>query len=404
MAASHDQRLTATVAGDEPSEPDRSLGTAGEARGRRASAEPALIIRVRDLRKEFRRPKRHTGFLGGVRTLFTRQYTVTEAVAGVSFDIAEGELVGYLGPNGAGKSTTIKMLTGILVPTSGTVEVAGTTPWRERERNAQQIGVVFGQRSQLWWDLPLIESFKLIGKLYDVPRETYHANLERFTELLGLAEFLDTPVRQLSLGQRMRGDLAAAMLYNPRILYLDEPTIGLDVVAKERMRSFVAELNRQDRTTVILTTHDLDDVERLCSRIVLIDRGTVLYDGDVAALKARYAPYRELVVQLADQYATPGPQEPGPQEPSAKETGAEASSAESRGAGLPSIDIPGVDQVKVEGRTVRLRFDPERLQVADVIAAVLTRHRVSDLAIVEPDLEDVIHQIYDERPTAAPAS
>src|SRR5690606_9896889 len=155
-----------------------------------------------------------------------------------------------------------KMLTGILVPTSGTVEVAGVTPWRERERNARQIGVVFGQRSQLWWDLPLIDSFKLIGKLYDIPRETYHANLERFTELLGMADFLDTPVRQLSLGQRMRGDLAAAMLYNPRILYLDEPTIGLDVVAKERMRSFVAELNRQDRTTVILTTHDLDDVER----------------------------------------------------------------------------------------------------------------------------------------------
>ncbi|REF37639.1 ABC-2 type transport system ATP-binding protein [Thermasporomyces composti] len=367
MVTSPEQRSTAAV------QPAAADGASG------ASAEPIPLIRVRDLRKEFRRPKRHHGFLGGLRTLVTRQYTVTQAVAGVSFDIAEGELVGYLGPNGAGKSTTIKMLTGILVPTSGTVEVAGVTPWRERERNARQIGVVFGQRSQLWWDLPLIDSFKLIGKLYDIPRETYHANLERFTELLGMADFLDTPVRQLSLGQRMRGDLAAAMLYNPRILYLDEPTIGLDVVAKERMRSFVAELNRQDRTTVILTTHDLDDVERLCSRIVLIDRGRVLYDGDVAALKARYAPYRELVVQVADQ----------------------GSVQETATAHELSALVPGVDQVRFDGSKVRLRFNPERVQVADVVAAVLERHRVLDLAIVEPNLEDVIHQIYDERPTAA---
>ncbi|GAB3436963.1 ABC transporter ATP-binding protein [Flindersiella endophytica] len=325
------------------------------------------VIRVRDLVKEFRRPKRFTGPLGGVRTLLTRQYTTTRAVDGVSFDIDEGELVGYLGPNGAGKSTTIKMLTGILVPTSGELTVSGMTPWKDRERNARQIGVVFGQRSQLWWDLPLHDSLKLIGKLYDIPRDLYHTNVERFSELLGLHEFLDAPVRQLSLGQRMRGDLAAAMLYQPRILYLDEPTIGLDVVAKERMRAFVAELNRDEKTTVILTTHDLDDVERLCSRIVLIDHGKVLYDGNVDALKARYAPYRELVVQLAEDLET------------------------------TSIDVPGAEQVRSGEGKVYLRFDPEQVQVADVIAQVMAQHTVSDLAIIEPELEGVIHQIYEQR-------
>jgi len=334
-------------------------------------ADERPIIEVSDLVKVFRRPKRKTGAFSGIRTLFTRQYVETTAVAGVSFSIQRGELVGYLGPNGAGKSTTIKMLTGILVPTSGRVEVSGITPWRERERNAKQIGVVFGQRSQLWWDLPLRDSLRLISKLYDVPREVYHRNVERFSALLQLDEFLDTPVRQLSLGQRMRGDLAAAMLYEPKILYLDEPTIGLDVVAKERIRVFIEELNREQGTTVILTTHDLDDVERLCRRIILIDNGKVLYDGDVAALKARYAPYRELVVHLADPNA-----------------------ASSNNA---VVDVPGAEQTKAKNGKVWLRFDPERIQVAELIGSILAHHQVSDLAIVEPDLEGVIRQIYAQR-------
>jgi len=202
------------------------------------------VIRVENVTKEFRKTRRHEGPFGGVRTLFTRQYDTVRAVSGVSFAVNAGELVGYIGPNGAGKSTTIKMMTGILVPTSGEVEVAGVVPWRERERNALQIGVVFGQRTQLWWDLPLIESFKLIAKLYRMPEAMYQRNLARFVEILDMAEFLDRPVRQLSLGQRMRGDLAASMLYEPRILYLDEPTIGLDVVAKENMRTFIEEMNR----------------------------------------------------------------------------------------------------------------------------------------------------------------
>ena len=322
------------------------------------------VIRVRNLSKEFRRPHRFGGPLGGLRTLVTRQHSVVTAVEDVSFDIAPGELVGYLGPNGAGKSTTIKMLTGIMVPTSGTVSVAGLTPWKERERNARRIGVVFGQRSQLWWDLPVIESFRLVRELYGIPTAMYEANLAMFTELLGLAEFLATPVRQLSLGQRMRADLAAAMLYEPAVLYLDEPTIGLDVLAKEAIRTFLAELNSRHRTTIILTTHDLDDLERLASRLILIDHGQVVYDGDLATLKSRYAPYREVVVQPSDP--------------------AQAS----------ELVVPGTSAARVEDGKVWLRFDPEEQPVAAVIGAVLADYQVSDLSIVDPDLEGVLRQIY----------
>jgi ABC-2 type transport system ATP-binding protein len=323
------------------------------------------MIRVRELVKEFRTPRRHPGLLGSLRTLFTREQVVTRAVDGVSFDVGEGELVGYLGPNGAGKSTTIKMLTGILVPTGGEVEVGGLVPWRDRERNALNIGVVFGQRTQLWWDLPLVESFKLVRKMYRVPDDLYRRNLGRFVDLLGLDGFVNTPVRQLSLGQRMRGDLAAAMLYEPRVLYLDEPTVGLDVLAKERIRGFIQELNRTNRTTVILTTHDMSDVERLCRRVVVIDRGRVIYDGAVASLKAEYAPHRLLVVQLS--------------------------------AEVDAIEVAGAEQVGREGGKVSLRFDPERTPVAGLIGEITSRYPVTDLSIVEPDLEGVIKQIYGER-------
>ncbi|MFT4165852.1 MAG: ATP-binding cassette domain-containing protein [Microlunatus sp.] len=322
------------------------------------------VIKVRNLSKEFRRPRRFEGRLGGLRTLATRQYDVVSAVEDVSFDIEPGELVGYLGPNGAGKSTTIKMLTGIMVPTSGTVEVGGLAPWRDRERNARQIGVVFGQRSQLWWDLPVTESFRLVKELYEVPTAMFDANLAMFTDLLGLGEFLSTPVRQLSLGQRMRADLAAAMLYEPAVLYLDEPTIGLDVLAKEAIRTFLAELNRQRRTTVILTTHDLDDLERLASRLILIDHGRVVYDGDLATLKTRYAPYREVVVQPADPTQA------------------------------DRLSVLGAEPARVEDGKVWLRFNPDERSAAEVISAVLADYQVSDLSIIDPDLEGVLRQIY----------
>jgi ABC-2 type transport system ATP-binding protein len=317
------------------------------------------IIRVSNLVKEFRRPKLHDGPFAGVRTFLTHQYIVERAVNEISFSVERGELVGYLGPNGAGKSTTIKMLAGILVPTSGTVEVAGVAPWRDRKRNARQVGVVFGQRSQLWWDLPLRDSLSLIGKIYEVEKTRLAENQERLIDLLAMSDFLNTPVRQLSLGQRMRGDLAAALLYDPEILYLDEPTVGLDVVAKERIRNFIAELNREKGTTVILTTHDMDDVEKLCQRVILIDRGNVAYDGSVNQLKARYAPLRDLHVTTDDR-----------------------------------ININGVETLLADGGRVILRFDPTNIAPSDLVREVVNTYRVSDIAIAEPELEGVIHRIY----------
>jgi len=322
--------------------------------------------------KEFRTPKRQPGMLGGLRTLFTRQSTVKRAVDGVSFSVEEGELIGYIGANGAGKSTTIKMLTGILVPTSGEIEVAGLTPWRQRARNALNIGVVFGQRSQLWWDLPLIESFKLIAKMYHMERPRYEANLAHFRELLELDEFINTPVRQLSLGQRMRGDLAAALLYDPRIVYLDEPTVGLDVLAKERIRGFIETMNRERKTTVLLTTHDLGDVERLCRRIILIDQGKLLYDGSIVRLKEAYAPHRLLAVQFAANGIDPLAEQ-------------------------APIDVPDAEFVRWDAGKAWLRFDPNTLPAHTLIAAITARYSISDLSIVEPELEDVIRQIYQEK-------
>jgi ABC-2 type transport system ATP-binding protein len=331
----------------------------------------APIVVCSHVSKEFRTPKRQTGLLGGLRTLFTRQYEVKRAVDDVSFSLDEGELLGYIGPNGAGKSTTIKMLTGILTPTAGAVEVAGLTPWRQRERNALNIGVVFGQRSQLWWDLPLIESFKLVAKMYRVEPERYQRNLGHFRELLEMDDFMNTPVRQLSLGQRMRGDLAAALLYDPPIVYLDEPTVGLDVLAKERIRTFIEAINRERRTTVILTTHDLGDIERLCRRMILIDQGKLLYDGPIARLKSAYAPHRMLVVHLA----------------------ADGAGA----AGDAPLEVPGAEFMRWEEGKAWLRFDPASVAAHTLIAALTERYAISDLSIVEPELESVIRQIYEQR-------
>lgn len=324
----------------------------------------APIIEVKSIAREFRRPKRVHGPFGGLRTFFTREADIVHAVEDVSFSIDRGEVVGYLGANGAGKSTTIKMLSGILVPTSGTVTVDGMVPWDNREENALNIGVVFGQRTQLWWDLPLADSLRIIAKMYRMDTTRYERNLARLNELLDLQPFMDTPVRQLSLGQRMRGDLTAAMLYEPKILYLDEPTIGLDVVAKERMRGFIEQVNRETGTTIILTTHDLADVERLTRRIIFIDKGRVLFDGAVADLKHRYAPYRELQVTLA---------------PNGEITTVD--------------DIEGVVDVQQPDGQMIIRFDPGVIAVADLIAAVVARNAVSDLAIVEPALESVVREI-----------
>jgi ABC-2 type transport system ATP-binding protein len=290
---------------------------------------------------------------------FRRERVVVEAVKDVSFRVERGELLGYLGPNGAGKSTTIKMLTGILVPSAGRVTVAGMTPSRQRIELARRIGAMFGQRIQLWWDLPLVESFELLRHIYRVPAERYRANLDRFREVLDLDEFLATPVRQLSLGQRIRGELTAAMLHGPELLFLDEPTIGLDVVAKQRVRDFLVEINREDGVTVLLTTHDLGDIERLCERLLVIDHGSLIWDGAIVDLRERYGSERTLVVDL--------------EEPA------------------PPLEIEGARVERVEGPRQWLRF---RGSASQLTGRVVASARVVDLQIAEPDIEEIVRAIY----------
>jgi ABC-2 type transport system ATP-binding protein len=322
------------------------------------------ILETVDLCKTFRSIKREPGIRGAFAALFSRDYEEKAAVHHVSFSLEPGEVVGYIGPNGAGKSTTIKMLTGILVPTSGQIRVAGLVPHEQRQANAENIGVVFGQRSQLYWDLPLRDSFELLRSIYDVPRNRYAENLAEFSELLDLERFMGTPVRQLSLGERMRGDFAAAMIHDPKIVFLDEPTIGLDVLAKEAIRSFVARVTAERGTTVVLTTHDLADVERLARRIILIDEGTVVYDGALERLREEYGTHRTLVVTLAEDY--------------------------------PEISIEGATLESREGTIARLRFDRRIISAEAVVRRVMAQYAISDIAIVEPDIESIVRRLYVE--------
>src|SRR6476660_1892445 len=311
------------------------------------------LIDVQDLERTFE-VRRRTGRLA-------RQRSEVRAVRDLSFAVGAGEMVGYIGPNGAGKSTTIKMLTGILVPTAGRVTVAGLDPSRQRTELAMRIGVVFGQRTTLWWDLPLRDSFDLLQKLYRVDPARHRRNLERFVDLLDLGAQLDTPVRQLSLGQRMRGDITAALLHDPEILYLDEPTIGLDVVSKGRLREFLRTLNAERGTTLLLTTHDLQDIEALCRRVIVIDHGTAVFDGDLADLHRQGGSTRTLVVDLVDEG--------------------------------PPIEVPGAATRRVEGPRQWLSF-PTDASAAPVVAAVAAAYDVADLSIQEPDIEDVIRDLY----------
>ena len=323
-----------------------------------------MIIRADRLTKQFKSVRRKDGVAGAIATLFSRQYDVKDAVSDVSFTLDAGELVGYIGPNGAGKSTTIKMLTGILVPTSGECTVNGVVPWRDRKGNAKQIGVVFGQRTQLYWDLPLVESFRLLRAIYGIPKAKYERNLAEFSALLDLGEFMHTPVRQLSLGQRMRGDFAAAMLHEPPVVFLDEPTIGLDVVAKESIREFIARTNRDRGTTYILTTHDLNDVEKLCHRIIIIDHGKKLYDGSIEAIKQHYGGHRVLTADLADNCAD------------------------------VDVRMPGVTVVAREGHRIRMEFDRARVRADELIVKLAEHCELRDVTIEEPELEAIIRQIY----------
>ena len=328
------------------------------------------IIHVSNLSKAFRVLKRKPGFMGGLRTLFSGEYETVRAVQDVSFEIAQGELVGYIGPNGAGKSTTIKMLTGILYPSGGEVTVAGLTPYRERIRNGKQIGVIFGQRSQLLWDIPPRDSFDLMRRMYAVPAERYQANLKQFTELLDLGALLDRPVRQLSLGQRMRCELVASLLHDPKVVYLDEPTIGLDVVAKERIREFILHLHQQRGVTIMLTTHDIADIEKLCKRVLIIDKGRLIYDGSLGAIKQQYGRQRRIIFTTVD--------------------GASPSGLEEELAALgDSIQVAPGD----EGKVI-VSFDPHHVAVSQLTRTIVNHHIVTDLAVEEADLEGIIRQIY----------
>ncbi|WP_338495981.1 ATP-binding cassette domain-containing protein [Streptomyces sp. SJL17-4] len=294
--------------------------------------------------------------------LLRRERKEVRAVDGISFAVERGEMVGYIGPNGAGKSTTIKMLTGILTPSGGRLRVAGIDPARERTRLAQRIGVVFGQRTTLWWDLPLRDSYRLMHRMYRIPDARFRENLDRCVELLELAELLEVPVRQLSLGQRMRGDIAAALLHDPEVLYLDEPTIGLDVVSKARVREFLSHLNTTQGTTVLLTTHDLTDIEQLCSRVMVIDHGRLMYDGELAGLHAVGESERLLVVDLERE--------------------------------LPPIaDVQGARFVRSEGPRQWLAF-PATTSAAPLVAAVAAKYPLLDLSVREPDIETVIAKMY----------
>ena len=336
-----------------PSEP--------EPRGPSPTNGPPLI-EVVDLTKRFRVAAGDSGSgrgrtLGG---LLARRKLVT-ALDQVSFRIGAGELVGYIGPNGAGKSTTVKILSGILVPDAGRCLVAGRVPWRERVEHVAEIGVVFGQRSQLWWDLPVFESFDLLRDIYRTPQNRYAETREELVELLGLRDLLDTPVRQLSLGQRMRCDLAAALLHRPSLLFLDEPTIGLDAVAKLAVRDFIGRL-RDRGVTVILTTHDMDDIETLCDRVIVISAGRIVLDGSVTELRAAVAGERYLSIDLEDRDC--------------------------------ELSIPDAEVVERRAHRVRVRFDPRRISAAELIRQVTDRYPLRDLFVEDPPIERIIAELY----------
>jgi ABC-2 type transport system ATP-binding protein len=327
---------------------------------------PAIV--VDGLRKEFQTTRRDPGLRAAVRSLLRPHRETTVAVADVSFSVAPGEIIGYLGPNGAGKSTTIKMLTGILVPTSGRAFVNGLEPYLNRATNAMRIGVVFGQRTQLWWDLPAIESFLVLKHMYQVPDRLYAETIAELDEHLEISSFWSTPVRQLSLGQRVRCDLAAAMLHRPPVLFLDEPTVGMDVVGKERVRLLLTHLRRTRGTTIVLTTHDIGDVQRLCKRVLIIDRGRLIYDGELDALAALQGAHRQLDVRFAEEVADPS--------------------------------VQGAVRVSLDGTEASFRF-PVSTNAQEVVVALAARYPVVDVTVGSPDFEEVIRIIYRQGHTGA---
>ena len=334
------------------------------------------LIHVKELKKHFNVLNRREGIGGAFRDLFSGDYRTVEAVAGISFDIEAGEVVGYIGPNGAGKSTTIKMMTGILKPSGGVLQVNGSVPYDNRIRQAQIMGVVFGQRTQLWWDLPVIESFKILKEIYKVDQKTFDKHMNMFNELVGLNALYSQQVRTLSLGQRMLCDIAASFLHNPQVVFLDEPTIGLDISVKAKIRSLIKTLNEERKTTIILTTHDLGDVEALCHRIIIIDKGKILYDGDIKRVTALFGAYRTLKLQI------------DPFDESTLEALREKLTTHFGAENSFTI-------AQTEEFWTDVTFDQAHTPLSDVLGVVMSNFKVSDVRIVEIAMEDVVQRVYD---------
>jgi ABC-2 type transport system ATP-binding protein len=332
-------------------------------------------IIVNDIHKSFRILNRREGLQGAVRDLFSRNYKWVKAVDGISFSISQGELVGFIGPNGAGKSTTIKMLTGVLDPTSGSMEVNGFVPFRQRQRYVKNIGIVFGQRTQLWWDLAVIESFKLLKEVYGIPAGAYERNLGIFNDLVNLRELYKIPVRSLSLGQRMLCDIAASFLHDPGVIFLDEPTIGLDVDIRSKVRSIIKGLNAEKKATVLLTSHDVGDIESLARRIILIDKGRILYDGPTEKFTGIFGAYRTLRVDV--------------HELSASDVEALKSETASRCGAEGRVELG-----EASGGWLGVSFDQQKIPLLELLNPILARFKVRDIKVEEIEMEEVIRRVY----------
>ncbi len=329
------------------------------------------MIYVENLRKEFKKTVKEPGLLGSFKSLFHPKSEKIVAVDDIGFEVPEGEILGFIGPNGAGKSTVIKMLTGILTPTSGKCTINGKNPTVDRKSYVKEIGVVFGQRTQLWWDLPLRETYGVLKEIYEVPEERYHKRMAFLNEVLDLESFITSPVRTLSLGQRMRADIAASLLHSPKVLFLDEPTIGLDVVVKDNIRNAIDYINKTEKTTVILTTHDLADIETLSKRIVMIDKGQNVFDGTVSELKSKYGQIRELNFDT------------------------DTVNAEQVLAYAEHFGIGGdVVTTETDGKSVKVRFNSSVVPVSDMLSYTLGKINVNDISVKDADIEEIIRRLY----------
>lgn len=331
------------------------------------------MIHIENLKKEFKKTIKEPGLKGSIKSLFNPKVEIVTAVNDISFHVPKGEILGFIGPNGAGKSTVIKMLTGILTPTSGRCEINGQVPYENRKKYVKEIGVVFGQRTQLWWDLALRETYAVLKEIYQVPDKEYKERMAFLNEVLDLDSFITSPVRTLSLGQRMRADIAASMLHNPKVLFLDEPTIGLDVVVKDNIRKAIQKINAEEGTTVILTTHDLSDIELLCNRIVMIDKGNLVYDGQINELKHKYGQMRELCFELKD--------------------GTHMSKLNY----ADKFSLYGDDlSIENDGVLAKIRFNSEKVSVQDMLKYTLGNVNVSDINVKDADIEEIIRRLYKE--------